>query len=118
MVRLGGTYVQAFAFGKQCKPAASESVHDILDFTETSTAEEAALDLIPVGQEVTSRFMDDFYPATITAHNDDGTYSIRFFDGFVVDSVNTADISITPGAPHSVHADVSGGGVQHDCNQQ
>ena len=74
--------------------------------------------MIPVGQEVSSRFMDVFYPATITAHNDDGTYSIRFYDGLVVDSVSTADISMTPGSPQSVHADVTGGGVQHDCNQQ
>ena len=89
---------------------------------------EAVSDLIPVGQEVSSRHMDVFYPATITAHNDDGTYGIRFFDGLIVNSVSSADISMDPGCSAysdnrasllGLHADdATGGGVKHDCNQQ
>jgi hypothetical protein len=52
--------------------------------------------LIPVGQDVFSRYMDGFYPATITAHNEDGTYGIRFFDGLIVSSASSADISMDP----------------------
>ena len=89
---------------------------------------EAVSDMIPVGQEVFSRHMDVFYPATITAHNEDGTYGIRFFDGLIVNSASSADISMDPGCSAysdnrasliGLHADdATGGGVKHDCNQQ
>ena len=87
---------------------------------------EAVSEMIPVGQEVSSWYMDVLYPATITAHNDDGTYGIKFFDGLIVNSVSPSDISMASGCSASerasllgVHADdANGGGVKHDCNQQ
>ena len=90
---------------------------------------EAVSDRIPVGLEVFARHMDVYYPATITAHNADGTYGIKFFDGLIVDRVCTADISMDPGCSAfsdrasllsgHAHADgAPGGGVKHDCNQQ